>query len=281
MAKYLPKFCGYDADRGILILELVRGARNFRAHHLRTGRYSTTLARGLGDALGILHDHAVAEVQLINPGTTPWILSIHRPGPSVFREASAANLEIIKIVQSTPDFGQHFDQLRSTWQPSCLIHQDLKWENFLAYRRPGARITSVKVIDWEALCPGDPSWDIGSIFSHYLSFWLESVPVKGRYPSHFSPELAHRPLHRMQPALRAFWRAYATRRGLKDTSAASLLVRAVSFAGAGLVANAYGAARALGSLDSNLISHLQLAMNMMSRPHDAAVYLLGIAAEVE
>jgi hypothetical protein len=281
MARYLPHFFGYDADRGILILELVPGACDLRAHHLRTCRFSITLARGIGDALGVLHSETVAQVRLIDPGATPWVLSIHRPDLGVFREASAASLDLIKIVQTASGFGKHLDRLRSTWRSSALIHQDLKWENFLACRPAGSSKMTLRIIDWEAVCPGDPCWDIGSVFGHYLSFWLQSIPITGRdLPARF-PDLARHPLHRMQPALRACWRAYTTRLGLDDASSASLLLRAVSFAGAGLVVTAYAAAQMSTHLDSNLILHLQLAMNILARPSEAAERLLGFAAGVD
>ena len=280
MARYLPHFYGYDVDRGILILELAHGACDLRAYHLRSRRFSITLARGIGDALGVLHSETTAQIRLTDPGATPWVLSIHRPDLGIFREASAASLELIKIVQSTPGFGMDLDQLRTTWRSSALIHQDLKWENFLACRPVGSSRMTLKIIDWEAVCPGDPCWDMGSVFGQYLSFWLQSIPITGRdLPEHF-PELARHPLHRMQPALRACWLAYTMRLGLDDASSASLLLRAVSFAGAGLVVTAYAAAQMLTDLDTNLILHLQLAANILARPSEAAEQLLGFGAGV-
>lgn len=281
MARYIPHFYGYDEELGILILELSPGACDLLVYHLRSRRFSITLARGIGDALGILHSETPRQVRLIDPGATPWILSIHRPDLGIFREASAASLELIKIVQSTPGFGEQLDQLRLTWRPSALIHQDLKWENFLACRSAGSSKMMLKIIDWEGVCPGDPCWDIGSVLSNYLSFWLQSIPITGRdLPERF-PELARYPLHRMQPALRACWLAYTKRLGLDDASSASLLLRAVSFAGAGLVVTAYAAAQMLADLDTNLILHLQLAANILARPSEAAAHLLGFAAEVD
>jgi hypothetical protein len=161
-----------------------------------------------------------------------------------------------------------------------LIHQDLKWENFLACRPIGSRRITLKIIDMEAVCPGDPCWDTGSVFGNYLSFWLQSIPVTGRdLPERF-PELARYPLHRMQPALRACWRAYTTRLGLDDASSGPLLLRSVSFAGAALVATAYSAAQMSAAVDSNLILHLQLAMNVLARPGEAAERLFGLGVGV-
>jgi hypothetical protein len=81
----------------------------------------------------------------------------------------------------------------------------------------------------------------------------------------------------MQPAMRECWRAYTRRRELDRVASETLLHRAVSFAGVGLLSIAYTAARRSTDLGSNLILHLQLAMNILTRPGEAAVQLLGVA----
>lgn len=277
VTRYLPRFHGYDEDERVLVLELVRGARDLRSHQLRSGRFSTALAGAIGDALGSLHRETAAEVSSDQSGTFPWVMWIHRPDLSIFRDASAAGLELIKIVQSAPNFGSHLDELRASWQPSALIHQDVKWDNFLAHAAPASnRLTLLKVIDWEAACPGDPCWDIGSVFGHYLSLWLFSIPITGREPPERFPELARYPLNRMKPALSACWKAYRKRLGLEEKTSTEWLLRAVSFAGARLIVTAFEAAQMSTYLDSSLMLHLQLALNILDRPREAAVHLLGL-----
>ncbi len=276
MEAYLPRFHGYDAGERVLILELVRGARDLGTYHRGRRRFSTTLATAVGDALGRLHAEVLPEADAMFAGRPPWVLSIHRPDLSIFREASAASLELVKTVQSVPSLGRHLDELRHAWHPSVLIHQDLKWDNLLACPAAGSSKPALKVIDWEAACGGDPGWDIGTVFSDYLSFWLFSIPVTGRdLPERF-PELARSPLQRMHPALAACWQSYRQRAGLKEPESGERLRRAVSFAAARLIATAFEAAQMSARLDSSLILHLQLAVNILERPREAAVHLLGL-----
>ncbi|MGO9781822.1 MAG: phosphotransferase [Streptosporangiaceae bacterium] len=276
MDAYLPQFHGYDSNKRVLILELISGAEDLGAYHWRRRRFSATLAGAVGDAVGRLQGEVLPESGALFSGRPPWVLSIHRPDLSIFREASAASLELVKAVQSVPSLGRHLDELRQAWQPSVLTHYDLKWDNLLACPVAGASRPALKVIDWEAACRGDPCWDIGAVFSDYLSFWVFSIPVTGQdLPERF-PELARAPLQRMHPALAACWRAYKKRAGLQEPESGERLRRAVSFAAARLIATAFEAAQMSARLDSSLILHLQLAVNILERPREAAVHLLGL-----
>jgi aminoglycoside phosphotransferase (APT) family kinase protein len=276
MEAYLPRFHGYDADERVLILELIREARDLGTYHRARRRFSTTLASAVGDALGRLQAEVLPAAGAMFSGRPPWVLSIHRPDLRIFRQASAASLELVKTVQSVPALGRRLDELRQAWRSSVLTHNDFRWENLLACPAAGSSRPVLKVIDWEAARRGDPCWDIGSAFSDYLSFWLFSIPVTGRdLPERF-PELARSPLQRMHPALAACWQAYRRRAGLAEPESSERLRRAVSFAAARLIATAFEGAQMSARLDSSLILHLQLAVNILERPREAAVHLLGL-----
>lgn len=274
---YLPIIWEYDTTRNVLVLEKASGDRELRGHQLRTGRFSRAIGSAIGDALASLH----REIAGCSPGTTerpPWVLSIHQPGVSIFRSSSAAALEVIRIVQSAPELARGLDTLRRGWEPSCLIHHDVKWENLIACpdARRRRRTPRLKIIDWETAQRGDPRWDLGSMFSHYLSLWLFSIPSTGRDPPERFPELARFPLTRMQPAIAACWSAYRRRCGLAAPNDATWLYGAVAYAGARLVQTAFEAAQVGARLEGGMVLHLQLASNMLARPREAAVHLLGI-----
>jgi len=278
MTNYLPTVWEYDTIGQVLILGKVSGDRDLRAHQVRTGRFSRALATSIGDALGALHRETADSVPATPERPTPWVLSVHQPNLSIFRDASSAALELIRIVQSAPELGDRLDALRRGWEPSCLIHHDVKWDNLIACptdSRPRARFR-LKIIDWEAAQFGDPRWDLGSVFSHYLSLWLFSIPITGRDPPERFPELARFPLGRMQPAMADCWSAYRKRADLDRPGSARWLSAAVSYAGARLVQTAFEAAQVTTHLDSSIVLHLQLASNILGRPREAAVHLLGI-----
>ena len=158
MTSYLPTVWGYDTIGQVLILGKVSGDRDLRAHQVRTGRFSRALATSIGDALGALHRETAESVPATPERPTPWVLSVHQPSLSIFRDASSAALELIRIVQSAPELGDRLDALRRGWEPCCLIHHDVKWDNLIACpdgSRPRARFR-LKIIDWEAAQFGDP-----------------------------------------------------------------------------------------------------------------------------
>ncbi len=277
LRRYLPAFYGYDAAERVLILELVGSSRDARTHYLRHGRFSMQHGAAMGQALGRLHRLTRLGTPALAPERAPWVLSAHRPSLSLFRDSSAASIELVKIIQHAPGFAAHLDRLRAGWRIECLIHNDVKWDNFLVYA-PGAsrRLTGLKLVDWEAAGHGDARWDIGSLLSHYLSFWIFSIPITGQTPPERFPALAAYPLERMQPAVRACWQAYVAELALDSMAAQQCLGGAVELAAARLVLTAFEAAQVSLQLTSNLVLHLQLALNMLERPREAAVHLLGI-----
>ena len=83
--------------------------------------------------------------------------------------------------------------------------------------------------------PGDPAEDVGAFFGEYLRAWLRSIPALNPQEGLLTPALARYPLVRMQPALRAFWEAYARHRGRSTADLSPTLRRATRFAAARLL----------------------------------------------
>ncbi len=274
VCRHLPRFHGYGD--GVLVVELVGDGRDLREHHARWGRFPVTLAAATGRLLGVLHASTGRPSNQTRPERAPWVLSSHRPGLEVFRDMSAASLEVVKILQAEPALGRRFDELRESWSPEVLLHNDVKWDNFIVVSAPATRRRTLKLVDWEGAGRGDPCWDIGSVFAQYLSFWLCSIPVTGDAPPDEFPALAAYPLEAMQPAMGACWRAYLSARRLEDEDASRCLYTAVELAAARLVQTTLEMTQASVHLNSNAVLHVQLALNMVLRRREAAVHLLGI-----
>ena len=134
----------------------------------------------------------------------------------------------------------------------------------------------LKIVDWELAGLGDPLWDVGSLFSAYLSFWLLFVPITtGTGPRH-CVELARYPLEKMQSALRAFWQSYVRGMQLDSKTAEQMLVRAVKYSAARLVQTCYEQMHTSSQLIGNVVCSLQLSLNILKRPREASNELLGI-----
>jgi aminoglycoside phosphotransferase (APT) family kinase protein len=273
VTRHLAPWRGYDDQRGVLALGLVPAARNLRSVHERRRRAPVSVARGLGRALGSVHSATLRPGSESGPQAAPAGLFVHRPGTELLREGSTAAIELVKIIQQTPGFFDLLEELRMAWRPRALVHMDVKWDNCLV---SGARTERVVLIDWEAASIGDPCWDIGSALSHYLGAWVFSIPVTGQVPPERFAALADRPLAGLQPAIRACWEAYLTALEPTGLRAGELLLPTIRYAAARLVLTAFEAAQASAQLTAPLMLHLQLALNMLERPHEAAVHLLGL-----
>lgn len=270
LRSHLAGYVGYDREERVLVLELLREAEDMRARQLRTEAFSPRLGEALGTALGTVH----REMRGTEPaGPPPWVLSIHRPDTNVFRDISAANVELIKIVQNADGLGERLDALRRGWRAETLIHQDVKWDNCLV-----AADGRVCLVDWEVAVAGDPHWDLGSALSQYLRFWLFSIPVTGSEPPARFPALARYPLDAMKEALRACCDGYARARDGSAAPPDEALRLTVAYAGARLIQTAFEVAQFDQKLDSAAILHLQLGANLMQRPEDAAERLLELTA---
>jgi hypothetical protein len=282
--RYLPRCYGYDPKEHILILELLNNAENLRDYSSRRGRFSAHLAGELGNALGLLHcltkhEENGDENRQSFIRSVPWILSFHRPEPSIFRDISSASIQLIRIVQQFPEFCELLDELRLGWRAETLIHNDIKSDNclvFSAHLASKRRQPRLKIIDWETVGIGDPCWDVGAVFSDYLSLWLFSMPITGESPPDRFMELSRYPLEKMQPAISAFWQAYVQRMQLDGTTSSQRLLRAVKYGAARLVQTAFEQMQMSIQLMGNTVCLLQLSLNILRRPQEAIVHLLGI-----
>lgn len=284
MRRYVPRFYAYDPGESALVLELIEGAETLAERQARTGRFSVESARQFGGALAELHAISPEDNpdlydvlgRSIYGGRPHWTLSVHRPYLREYGLSSNANIQTVKILQRFPDFGAALDALRHEWMSPVShvpIHCDIKWGNILV--RPSSSQT-VRLVDWELARLGDPCWDVGSFFGEYLTFWLLSIPVTGQDPPDRFLDLARYPLDKMRPAMRAFWLAYTTRLGIPANRLDGVLLRSVRYAGARLIQTAYEQGQTSALLTSNIVVLLQLALNILQRPAEAAIMLLGI-----
>jgi thiamine kinase-like enzyme len=221
-------------------------------------------ARALGRALAAIHAQTPPddETLLHQP---PWPLFLHQPSLALLREASPANLGVIRILQRFPELCSHLERVRASWRRDAFIHFDLKWDNILTQRR--GRAFDVRIIDLELFGVGDSSWDVGSVLSEFLGQWVHEYTERGRNaPRRNLP----------QPAARCFWESYAHDLGFDGSAAAERLLRSVEFAAARLVQTAYEEAHGALHVSDWAICALQLSLNIFRRPHDALAHLVGL-----
>ncbi|HXM46915.1 MAG TPA: phosphotransferase [Pyrinomonadaceae bacterium] len=280
--RHLPCFFEYDPKERVLIIEFLRDAQNLTEYHDRRGRFPTTIAAAIGTALATLHrlnwtggqrEGDAGRLKL----PPAWVLSSHRPNLGMLQHLSSATIQAIKIIQQFPEFCELLDSLRQEWTNETPIHFDLKWDNYLIMaRRSGHEKSNLRIVDWELAGIGDPCWDVGSVFNDYLSYWLSSIPITGGTPPERFLELARYPLAKMHPAIRSFWESYVRHMKLGDAISAEWLLRAVKYAAARLVQTVYEGLYHSIKLTGNAVCSLQVSLNILRRPQEASLHLLGI-----
>jgi hypothetical protein len=272
--EFMPVLQQFDEARGVLLLGLIRDAEDLRAYHLRNKKFPAELGAAIGEVLAILHALGPPAGEADHPCPYPSFFNLYRPSLEIFRSASAANIQLIRIVQASSEFCQRLDVVRKGLRCEVLLHNDLKWDNMLLAPE------GLRLVDWETAIFGDPAWDLGSVFGQYLSWWIFSMPVSGGQPAENFVDLATFPLANMKPALNAFWTAYFSSRGLGSKDASQLLMRAVAMTGVRLLQSAFEASQFAAQLTSSDILHIQLASNILERPVDACRHLMGLPMRV-
>jgi len=255
LAACVPRLHGHDAARGILILEWVGEGEDLDALHRRRGRVAPGLAAALGRVLAAVH--AVARDGEELREDPPWVLALHRPALEALRYLSAGSIELIGLLQDDERIGGALDALREGWSAGVLVHRDVKWANCIAHpAAAGARLTRVKLVDWEMAGWGDAAFDVGSVFSEVAAF----EPRRGA-----------------AAAAASFWRAYTGAAGLDERAAARVLDRSLRFAGARLVQTAFEHTQEAAVLEARVARLVRLGRELLLAPH-AARDRLGIGA---
>jgi thiamine kinase-like enzyme len=275
---YLPQFFGYDEGAHLLILELHETSRDLAEHNGLSHRLSTRLARQTASALAELHKLTDFEKSISNPtfkSDTPWVLSVHEPSLEMLGRISAGNLKLVRAIQYYSGFTDSLTRLSLEWNEARLVHFDIKSDNILVVRSPNGRWTRLTIVDWELVGLGDACWDIGSVFADYLVHWLLTIPqVEGQSPE-AQPQLGTLQLVRIQGALQAFWKEYAEQMSLGN-EADTWLIRSVKYAAARLLQRCYEHLQLSVDLPTASVRCLQVSQNMLLKPAEAAVRLLGL-----
>jgi aminoglycoside phosphotransferase (APT) family kinase protein len=198
--------------------------------------------------------------------------------PEALQDISGGNRQLLDLLKRYPDFGIALDRLASDWKFDCLIHGDIKWDNCVL--TPSMNDTvKLKLVDWELADWGDASWDVAAIFSSFIVFWIQSLPMRPEGSIAQAISETRFPIERMQPAIRSFWNAYVAEMQLDRVAAREVLRRAVAMCGARTIQTAYEFGQAAPQLNQLTYFILQASLNILARPEEASSELLGLTIQ--
>jgi Ser/Thr protein kinase RdoA (MazF antagonist) len=282
LAELLPGFCAYDPVRHVLVLELLSGYETLSEYHYRLRAFPVEVATLLAKALGNYHRDTREKLETatqasVFPKMAPWALSIHQQQPEWFQSLSAANSQLLQIVKQYGEFASTLGALRADWHFGALIHGDMKWDNCLikADGKPEGKPV-LKIVDWELSDLGDPLWDVAAILQSYLSYWILSMPVTPGLSIEQIMAGAPWPLETLQVPMRAFWNTYREVAAIPKKEKKTLLLRSIRYGAARMIQTAYESLSFAMQVNSNALYLLQVSMNVLLNPDEAASELFGI-----
>ncbi|MGD1834153.1 MAG: phosphotransferase [Nitrososphaeraceae archaeon] len=280
----IPRFYKYDPKQNILVIELVKDGKNLQEYYLRIGRFSRKHAEIIGMILGTLHN--LTELKdnnkykhILKSQTQPrFIANLRNPNIQTFQYSSSASIQLIKIIQQNKELFSYLDEFINMWTQKCLIHSDVKLENFVissgnSYMKKNK---TIKLVDWELASLGDPAWDVGSVFSSYLALWLFSIPISDETSPDKFMEQAKFPIEKIQPLIQSFWSMYVYHMKLDHAASQKLLVRAAKYTSARLIQTGYEFSQSKVDLTGHVVCLIQLSINILKRPKETISGLFGI-----
>jgi hypothetical protein len=267
-----PEVVSFDAAESLLVLELIADAESLASYCERRGGVSLKVARAMGEILAAIHTtfHPLVEAGELDDRLTAeplFVLSIHEPSVNFLRVASAAGLELLRIVQASEVLCRLVDEVSRGWRSTDVIHADVKWDNWLLDRagRRGAP-TRLRLVDWELARLGDPWWDVGSVVCDFLCLSVLSAPVAADTDAEQVLKNSRFPLERQGAPLAAFWEAYVRRAGVAAEQRSDALRKTMQMAALRMLQTAYERLARSSRIPGTVLYALQLAENTARDP---------------
>ena len=204
--------------------------------------------------------------------------------PEVFSKIPQDGLHFYKLYQRYDSLGQAISKLAKSFEPCCLIHNDLKLNNILLslnWRQDLAALSGsnqriIRLIDWERCSWGDPALDLGRILASYLGIWLSSFVSNGTLSIEESLSLAEVPLATLQPSIAALTQAYITAFPEILERRPDYLNQVVQYAGLGLIQSILAMIQHQKFFGNRGICFLQVAKTLLCHPEESLPTVFGM-----
>lgn len=276
----LPRFFLYDHRAHILVVEQIKEMISLHDHYFGYHQFENDIPQKLARILAAYHKTSLTDPKekdsapLPFPRRKPWVFTIATQPPEMWMGAQpSAEQQTMQMIFKNAEFVQLLLQCENEWAPFSLVHNDIKFTNFLV-RMENEQPGELKLIDWELADIGDPLWDVAGIFLAYLQLWITTdLPEK---ELQLYPHIKRITLPQVQPCMDSFWQAYTQEMGFDAQTAWVLLQKAVKFTALKLLHACFETAPYAKTLQPNGAKMLQISFNILRSPANAAAQLMGI-----
>ena len=206
LSKTLPTPLLIDETRQLLVCESLAFERNWPDELDIEPISAPGVAEQLGQAMAGWH-RETKDIALV-PSPAPGILYIADSIAPALEGRSGSAQAFMRSLAVDPEFCEALREGAEGYQPSCLIHGDIRPDNWVVMRDKVPLM--LKVLDWEMSGRGDPAWDVGSACAEsviqLIRTGMSAIPNESGWP----------PL--AVSALREFLCAYTAAQGGIDAS---------------------------------------------------------------
>lgn len=299
LSPWLPEVLLFDADNSIIVFNYLVNYRDLADFYVKEKHFPVGIAATMGKLLAVLHRSTLGcqsyaefftsqsdgETQHSFPA---WVKGLERLEPEIFGQVSHDGIKFFTLYQRYDSLGQAITALMQTCDACCLTHNDLKlnnvllsldWEQQINKLEPSDPSSiPLRLIDWERSGWGDPAFDVGSIITSYLSYWLGSLVVSKTIGIEAALRLAMIPLEELQPSLLELIEAYLQHFPEILEKYPDFLQRVMQFAGLSLIQTILSTIQYQKSFDNTGICMLQVAKTLLCRPDLAIKTIFGVDA---
>jgi thiamine kinase-like enzyme len=282
----LPKFHHYDTKHHILVVDQVRDVQSLHDHYFSNQRFDKDIPQKLAGILAACHRTDLVsntqnqEAPLPFRMQKPWLFTIASQPPQQWMGGPpSAEQQTMQMIFKNPEYVQLLAQCEPEWQPYSLIHNDIKFPNFLLSVNPETQqVKDIKLIDWELADIGDPIWDVAGLLYAYLQLWISTDLPEAELKMY--PNFKKILLPQLQPSMDIFWQSYKQQMGWDEQTAAYQLLKAVRYTALRLIHGCFEAAPYTRSLQPSGAKMLQISFNILRAPAGAITQLFGIKNSV-
>ncbi|GAB4177889.1 MAG: hypothetical protein Fur006_09880 [Coleofasciculaceae cyanobacterium] len=285
----LSEVVHFDANHSIIVFNYLDDYRDLTDFYAEEDSFPTAVATSIGTVLATIHratfnhqeyqnfffedseDATIDEAPNLTHG-------LERISPEIFGQVPADGLKFLALYQRYDSLGKAIAELADAFEPCCLTHNDLKLNNILLHNdwEQVSNNSTIRLIDWERSGWGDPAFDLGTIITSYLQFWLSSLVVSKSIDINESLRLAMIPIEKIQPSIAALTQAYFDNFPEILERSPNFLRRVVQFSGLGLIHRIQAMLQYEKSFGNAGICMLQVAKTLLCRPEQSIQTIFGM-----
>ncbi|GAA5203246.1 phosphotransferase [Streptomyces thinghirensis] len=260
----------YPEDR-ILEFEFVRDAQSLADRMTDARPLPGGCFPELGGFLGLLHALSPVSEPAVEDERAQMI-GYERVSPEEFSLFSAAEIRVVRLVQSDRRLGLALTRLGRSLRPLGLLHGDFRAENVLVSRDDAGRLS---VIDWELSRHSDPAAELGYFIGNLLHRAWYAVRAQRPDVESWQAAVDTRTAE-LSADTAAFWRGYLETAPERLTLRRPLLPLLVTaHAGSALLSRVVGDVRATGRVTPRDLLVIGRARDLVVHPASSARALLG------